>query len=66
VDPHPPAVERHGDDARRVQNGVRIPVPADADHGDGPLRLTSEGRLVAIARACGDLLRTEVVLPVIE
>jgi tRNA pseudouridine55 synthase len=63
---HLPAVELDGDDARPGQNGVRIPVPADADHGDGPLRLTSEGRLVAIARACGDLLRTEVVLPVIE
>jgi len=63
---HLPAVELDGDDARRVQNGVRIPVPADADHGDGPLQLTSEGRLVAIAHACSGLLRTEVVLPVIE
>ena len=63
---HLPAVELDGDDARRVQNGVRIPVPAEAEAGDGPLRLTREGRLVAIARACAGLLRTEVVLPVIE
>jgi tRNA pseudouridine55 synthase len=63
---HLPALELGGDDARRVQNGVRIPIPAEAEPGDGPLRLTRENRLVAIARASAGLLRTEVVLPVIE
>jgi len=60
---HLPAVAIDSDDARRVRNGIRIPAATTAA---GPLRLTCEGSLVAIARAEAGLLRTEVVLPVIE
>ena len=62
---HLAAVELGPDDVRRVRNGIRVPAPADAPVGV-PLRLLGGGELVAIARAQDGLLRTEVVLPVIE
>ncbi len=62
---HLPAVELGPDDVRRVRNGIRIPAPPEAA-GEEPLRLLGAGRLVAIARSQDGLLRTEVVLPVIE
>lgn len=60
---HLPEVAIGAGAARRVRNGVRIPAADDARSGAGPLRLTCEGSLVAIARAEDGLLRTEVVLP---
>jgi tRNA pseudouridine55 synthase len=50
-----------GGRAKEPQNGVRVPEPAP---GDGPdrVRLTHDGRLVAIARPDGENLRPEVVL----
>ena len=53
--------------ARMVRNGVRIPAPGAASGGQGPFRLSCEGRLIAVGRIEEDgRLRTEVVLPVIE
>jgi hypothetical protein len=64
---HLHGVEIDDDEERRVRNGIRIPAPAGlGGAGDEPIRLTREGELVAIARAQGGALRTEVVLPVIE
>jgi len=63
---HLPAVELEAAAARLVRNGVRIEAPAEAAAASGPVRLISAGELVAVARADGGLLRTEVVLPVIE
>jgi Pseudouridine synthase II TruB, C-terminal len=37
-------------------------VPAEEHCGDGPVRLTFQGRLVAVARSEGAELRPEVVL----
>jgi tRNA pseudouridine55 synthase len=50
-----------GGRAKEPQNGSRVPEPAP---GDGPdrVRLTYDGRLVAIARPDGENLRPEVVL----
>ncbi len=49
--------------ARRVRDGVRIEAPADAvGAGPGPLRLTTGGELIAVARVAEGRLRTEVVL----
>jgi len=62
---HLSAIELDADDVRLVRNGIRIAAPADAP-GDEPVRLLGDGELVAIARAQDGLLRTEVVLPVIE
>jgi tRNA pseudouridine55 synthase len=54
-------------DEQRVRNGIRIEPPAEqVGAGEGPIRLTCEGRLVAIARLTDGLLRTDVVLQVIE
>lgn len=61
-----PEIRLGADDARRVRNGIRIEAPADEAGREGPIRLTCEGRLVAIARVEAGLLRTEVVLQVIE
>ncbi|HET6830360.1 MAG TPA: tRNA pseudouridine(55) synthase TruB [Solirubrobacterales bacterium] len=63
---HLPAVELAAADAERVRNGIRIDAPAEAAATPGPLRLVHAGDLVAVARAEAGLLRTEVVLPVIE
>ena len=46
-------------EAERVAHGS--PVPA-ADEAEGPLRLTHEGRLLAVARRREAALRPEVVL----
>ena len=62
---HLPALELGPDDVRRVRNGIRIPAPADAPT-EGPMRVLGDGGLVAIAGSQEGLLRTEVVLPVIE
>lgn len=62
---HLPVVELDAADVTRVRNGIRIPAPAEAPV-DEPLRLLAGGELVAIARSQDGLLRTEVVLPVIE
>jgi tRNA pseudouridine55 synthase len=47
-------------EARKVVHGVKL--AAGPGTAKGPLRLTHEGRLVAIARPRGELLKTEVVL----
>ena len=60
-------VELGLEQARLLRNGVRIPAPAGASAGPEPLRLSCEGRLIAVRRIADDgRLRTEVVLPVIE
>lgn len=60
-------LELDPEQARLVRNGVRIPAPGDPSVLGEPLRLTCEGRLVAVGRREEDgRLRTEVVLPVIE
>jgi tRNA pseudouridine55 synthase len=46
-------------EAERVLNGGSVPA---ADEADGPLRLTHEGRLLAVARRRQAALRPEVVL----
>ncbi len=61
-----PEIALDAEAGRLVRNGIRIEPPAGAPEGDGPLRLTCEGRLVAIARVTDGLLRTDVVLQVIE
>lgn len=58
---HLAAIELDAADAERVRHGVRVPAPPGA--GAGPLSLVHDDRLVAVARATGGLLRTEVVLP---
>ncbi len=61
--PFLPEVVLGPEPARRVRNGVRIEAPEDAqDLGPGPLRLTADGSLIAIARVVDGRLRTEVVL----
>jgi tRNA pseudouridine55 synthase len=47
-------------EAERAQHGVAIPAPGASP---GHVRLTHEGRLLAIARPEGDLLKPEVVFP---
>ena len=59
-----PRVELDSERARLVRNGIRIEAPPEVSGSPGPLRLTSAGALVAIARVEEDRLRTEVVLPV--
>lgn len=60
--PFLPEVELDAERARLVRNGIRIPAPEDAP--EGPLRLSFEGRLVAVARVADEgLLRTDMVLP---
>lgn len=52
-------------EAARVANGVAVdtaPVNASRVPEGGPIRLTHEGRLVAVARRRGGALRPEVVL----
>lgn len=56
-----PELELDPGEARLVRNGIRLPAPPRAA-AEAPLRLTSEGRLVAIARVDAGELRTEVVL----
>jgi tRNA pseudouridine55 synthase len=48
-----------GTEAERVAHGAAVPA---SDEAEGPLRLTSEGRLLAVARRRGAALRPEVVL----
>ena len=55
-------VELDPEQARLVRNGIRIDAPAGAA-AEGPLKLTSEGELIAVARVDEQRLRTEVVLP---
>jgi len=60
-----PEITLDAEHERLVRNGVRI-EPRQEAVGDGPFRLTHEGRLVAIARVSDGSLRTDVVLQVIE
>lgn len=48
------------EEATKVIHGVKLPVGAGP--GEGPIRLTVDGRLLAIAQPRGQLLKTEVVL----
>jgi tRNA pseudouridine55 synthase len=60
-----PARALSADEARSVANGAAVGAAAlNGSHGAGdePVRLTYEGRLVAVARRDGDRLRPEVVL----
>ena len=50
-----------GGRAKDPQNGVRVPEPAAGDAPDR-VRLTHEGRLIAVARVDGENLQPEVVL----
>jgi tRNA pseudouridine55 synthase len=72
-DPHPaesllpflPELELDREAARLIRNGVRIGAPAEAPaaHGE-PIRLTSEGRLIAVGRTDeAGLIRTDMVMP---
>jgi tRNA pseudouridine55 synthase len=64
---HLPGIELDADDERRVRHGIRIETPCGPPSGEeGPIRLTRDDRLIAIAHAEEGTLRTEVVLPVIE
>jgi tRNA pseudouridine55 synthase len=45
-------------EAERVRNGVAVPDGKDREH----VRLTHDGRLIAVARPDGENLRPEVVL----
>jgi tRNA pseudouridine55 synthase len=54
-----PAVELSATETARAANGVPIPGTAPSD----AVRLTHEGRLLAIARPEGDLLKPFVVFP---
>jgi tRNA pseudouridine55 synthase len=54
-----PGVELGSEHAEKASHGVAVPGPAKAD----AVRLTHEGRLVAIARPEGDLLKPFVVFP---
>ena len=60
-----PARTLAGDEAERVANGVAVGAASPNGSGvaeDEPMRLIHDGRLVAVARRSGDLLRPEVVL----
>lgn len=59
-----PARELEPAEARKVVHGIKLERRVeDAEAaGEGPIRLMDEGRLLAIARPRGDLLKTEVVL----
>ena len=51
------------DQAEQVIHGIKLPKqPGDPGPDGGPIRLTSGGRLLAIARPRDQLLKTEVVL----
>lgn len=57
-------LELDAEHARLVRNGVRVEAPAAAvETPDAPLRITHEGRLVAVGRIDDEgLIRTEMVL----
>ena len=62
-----PEITLDSDQERLVRNGIRIEPPEPfRDRDDEPIRLTHEDRLIAIARVNDGLLRTDVVLQVIE
>jgi tRNA pseudouridine55 synthase len=54
-----PGVELGDEDANRASHGVAVPGAGDGD----AVRLTHEGRLIAIARPEGDTLKPFVVFP---
>jgi tRNA pseudouridine55 synthase len=54
-----PGTELAKEDAVRVSHGVAVPGAADGE----AIRLTHEGRLIAIARPEGDRLKPFVVFP---
>ena len=56
---HLPSVSVDDDEAARVRNGRRLPSPPDLD---GHVRVTVNGRLLAVYRARDDRLVPEVVL----
>lgn len=58
-----PGVALGPEEARMVRNGVRIEAPGAAlEIGEGPLRITAEGSLIAVGGVVDGWLRTEVVL----
>ena len=57
---HLPERELTHEQALDVVHGIKL--EASGEEGPGPLRLTTEGRLLAIARPQGKVLKTEVVL----
>ena len=56
---HLPSVSVGSDEAAMVRNGRRLPSPPDLD---GHVRVTADGRLLAVYRARDDRLVPEVVL----
>ena len=56
---HLPSVSVGSDEAAMVRNGRRLPSTPDLD---GPVRVTADGRLLAVYRARDDRLVPEVVL----
>jgi tRNA pseudouridine55 synthase len=54
-----PGTELAGEDAARASHGVAVPGASDAE----AVRLTHDGRLIAIARPEGDALKPFVVFP---
>jgi tRNA pseudouridine55 synthase len=57
---HLPERELTHEQALDVVHGIKLET--SGEEGPGPLRLTAEGRLLAIARPQGKVLKTEVVL----
>ena len=60
--PFLPELELSAEEARLVRNGIRLPAPEGSEARTEPIRLSSDGELVAVARAVAGELRTEVVL----
>lgn len=60
--PFLPELELSAREAGLVRNGIRLPASEASGAETGPVRLTSDGKLVAVARAVAGELRTEVVL----
>ena len=59
-----PEAHLEGEQARLLRNGIKVEAPGlGAEGGSGPLRVTCEGRLIAVARVEEGLLVTDVVLP---
>jgi tRNA pseudouridine55 synthase len=59
--PFLPEIEVDAEGARLVRHGIKLEAPADLD--PGPVRIVSDGQLIAVARPVEGRLKTDVVLP---